>query len=167
MSLLGSFGKVLGTVAKGVVGFATGGIGGAATALAARPAASPAAVTPFAGFGGGGPIVGGTARFGPIEISGGVGKTTSYGGGLRITGGAPSNGQCPRGYHLNKSALPASKTHGAAPPRSICVRNRHVNALNGRAASRALRRLKRADKMTRKIHSLFHRPTRHTAKGKR
>lgn len=116
-------------------------------------------------IGGGAGISVGKYNFG---IGGEVGKRTtqSYYGEITTSPStaAGQGGSCPRGFHLNKHALPASKRHGAVPARTICVRNRHVNALNGRAAGRALRRLKRADKMTRKIHSLFHRPARKTGK---
>lgn len=145
MSLLGKIGGALG---GGVKGFLSGGVTGAVSGLFGGgnrpPAPVPAGTLPGTGQGG-------TAFHFP-----GFGFThLSPGGG----GGAvqPSGGGCPKGFHLNKHALPASKSHGAVAARTICVRNRHTNALNGRAASRALRRLKRADKMTRKIHHLFHR----------
>ncbi|HDZ44417.1 MAG TPA: hypothetical protein ENH80_10805 [Phycisphaerae bacterium] len=46
---------------------------------------------------------------------------------------------CPTGFHLDKRS------------RSRCVRNRRMNPLNGRAASRAIRRIKGARKMLQKI----------------
>lgn len=48
-------------------------------------------------------------------------------------------GACPRGYHLDKKT------------RSYCVKNRRMNVLNGRAASRAIRRIKGARKMLMRI----------------
>lgn len=154
MSLLGSIGKGLAGIAKGAVSM----IPVAGPALAGlipqggRPAgpAMPAISNPFVGVQAG-------AALGPFSGGVSIGKTTTYGGNVNFSGTGNGAG-CPKGYHLNKHALPASKRHGAVPARSLCVRNRHLNALNGRAAGRALRRLKRADKMTRKIHRLFHRP---------
>ena len=46
---------------------------------------------------------------------------------------------CPTGFHPDKKT------------RSRCVRNRRMNPLNGRAASRAIRRIKGARKMLQKI----------------
>lgn len=69
-------------------------------------------------------------------------------------GGAqsPNGTACaPSGYHLNKHALPPSKKHGAVAARTILVRNRHMNPLNGSAARRAIRRLKGAKKAFRDI----------------
>lgn len=54
--------------------------------------------------------------------------------GLDILGAA-----CPAGWHLDKKT------------RSRCVRNRRMNPLNGRAATRAIRRIKGARKMLQKI----------------
>jgi hypothetical protein len=60
------------------------------------------------------------------------------------------------GYHLNKHALPACKSHGAVPARSILVRNRHRNPANGAAIKRAASRLKAAEKIFRKVLTLRH-----------
>lgn len=114
--------------------------------------------------------VSGQMSMGGFTVGGEFGKRTEQTFFGQVSGGstaAGQNGSCPRGFHLNKHALPASKRHGAVPARSLCVRNRHLNALNGRAAGRALRRLKRADKMTRKIHHLFHRTPRKAIGRKR
>ena len=53
--------------------------------------------------------------------------------------GAGAGGACPAGFHLDKRS------------RSRCVRNRRMNPLNGRAATRAIRRIKGARKMLQKI----------------
>lgn len=162
--------SLLSTIGKGLVGFATGGPAGAALGIASsfmpgRPSAPPAPQMPF-GVGAG--ITAGNYQIGgEVGIFRGAKVGINFGPstGPNVTPGG--GGACPRGYHLNKHALPASRSHGAVPPRSICVRNRHMNALNGRAAGRALRRLKRADKMTRKIHSIFHRPQRRLTSGRK
>lgn len=52
---------------------------------------------------------------------------------------AGAGGGCPAGFHLDKKT------------RSRCVRNRRMNPLNGRAAMRAIRRVKGARKMLQKI----------------
>ena len=59
------------------------------------------------------------------------------------------NGECPKGYHLNKT-----KTADGQPERSFCVRNRKINYANGRAARRAGRRLKGTVRQLRKSFSL-------------
>ena len=58
-----------------------------------------------------------------------------------ITGplAAQPGAACPAGFHLDKRS------------RSRCVRNRRMNPLNGRAATRAIRRIKGARKMLQKI----------------
>jgi hypothetical protein len=59
------------------------------------------------------------------------------------------NGECPKGYHLNKSG-----TADGAGPRTFCTRNRRTNFANGRAARRAGRRLKGTVRVLRKSFSL-------------
>lgn len=151
MSLLGSFG---GALMGGVKGFLSGGpvgavagvvqsFGGAqpGTAVATIPQ-SPMRPPTFGGFG-----VGGN-----VSIGGSQGIQLGYG--LNVGGGtsvAATGGQCPSGYHLNKHPLAASKKHGAVPARSICVANRTMNPMNGKAAVRSIRRLKRSSKIARKI----------------
>lgn len=155
------FSTIIGDVGKVATGFATGGPGGAIGAIGSLfGGPKPAAPT----FGAPVPGTGGIAIGGSIPglISGGIAVGFSGSGGAV----APQGGACPRGYHLNKHALPASKRHGAVAARTLCVRNRHMNPLNHRADARALRRLKRADKMTRKIHNLFHHTRRAIGRGK-
>lgn len=159
MSLLGT----LGGIAGGLAGFATGGIGGAiagfkgGTSLfsggggsAPLPSLPTMAPQSTGGIFGGGGILPGV--FGP-------GGTLSHYLDPQGNIQGASGGQCPRGYHLNKHALSASKRHGALPARSICVRNRHLNPMNPRALSRALRREKRARKIVRRLHVFA--PVRH------
>ena len=70
-----------------------------------------------------------------------VAQTLPQGVLANITGPlAPRPGAaCPAGFHLDKRT------------RSRCVRNRRMNPLNGRAATRAIRRIKGARKMLQKI----------------
>jgi hypothetical protein len=133
-----------GAIAGGVMGLASGGGGSPGTAVAVRPAAP---VTPFGGFG-----IGGGATIGPGGAQVGYGLTW---GGQPTATATIAAGQCPKGYHLNKHPLKASRTHGAVAARSICVRNRHMNPLNYRALRRALTREKRAGKIVRRLH-IFH-----------
>lgn len=166
MSLLSSIGKgITGAIGGFVTGGPAGAVAGGAMGLfggpgGGRPPAPPAIFNAPTAGNTGITLGGGLSIPGLGGIGGGVAVGWTGSGGAV----APQGGGCPRGYHLNKHALPASKRHGAVAARTLCVRNRHVNALNGRAAGRALRRLKRADKMTRKIHSLFHHRTVHSAK---
>lgn len=61
----------------------------------------------------------------------------------------PSGGAAPSGYHLNKSGYYTQA--GYVPPRSKYVRNRSRNLSNGKANTRALRRLAAWDKQERKL----------------
>jgi len=122
--------SVLGGIVKVGVGLATGGVGGAITSLvggAGRPNFGPQINMPF-----------------PVKGPGGV-SLPGFGGGAETT--------CPRGYHLNKKPLAACKSHGAKAARTMCVRNRSVNPMNYRALTRSLKRIKRAQKIVRKIHA--------------
>ena len=127
-------GGIVGGIVGGVTGF-TGG-GGPGTAVSKLPntgyGSLPGMNMPFPVMGPGGvPLPG----YNPQGITAGAG------------------GSCPRGYHLNKKPLAASRTHGAVPAHSTCVRNRHINPLNARAITRSLRRVKRARKLVSKLQS--------------
>lgn len=148
MSLLGSIGKAITQIGGAAVGFATGGIGGAiaGSGLLRPPASLPAAPGAMS-FGVPDWLNVGPKINMPFPVTGP--------GGSQLPGYAPgaTNGQCPRGYHLNKHALAPSKQHGAVAPRSMCVRNRSINPLNPRAVTRSLKRLKRARKLVSKLQS--------------
>lgn len=139
----GKAGKVLGKVGKIAGNIGTGGLAGTALGLAtsALQRKSGGRLPAFGGIGGPGGFT--LPGFGLIG-----------GGNRRIE---PQDGQCPKGYHLNKST-----TADGLPPRSICVRNRSMNASNGRAIARAARRLTRAKKQYRKVLTILGAP----AKGK-
>lgn len=145
MSLLGT----LGGIAGGIVGFATGGPGGA-----------------IAGYQGGTKLFGGgtvttlpSLPGGPSPFAGGNTGPSWLGPGSTIAkfldpqGNISAGGGCPKGYHLNKKPLAAGKHHGAVAAGAMCVRNRHINPLNARAITRSLRRVKRARKLVAKLHS--------------
>lgn len=156
--------SILGGIAGG---FLTGGPGGALLggvgALVGgggRPAPpSPSGGGPFGPYG----VTGGITIGGPngIGIGGRIAPT-----GYAPAGGAPAGGGAPKGYHLNKHPLPACKSHGAVPARSIYVRNRRMNPLNPRALRRALSREKSARKLLSKLH-IFHHVRRAAPKRKR
>jgi len=151
MSLLGSLGGVLGRVAGGALGFATGGVGGAIAGFIGQPKPPGTAMTVPAGPGAAPSMFGGGGFNMPFPVMGP--------GGLPLPGFNPGgvvvaqNGACPKGYHLNRKALGASKRHGAVAPGTMCVRNRHINALNAKAITRSLRRVKRARKLVAKLHA--------------
>lgn len=143
--------SLLSTIGAGISGFLTGGpagalvgvagaiAGGGGTSVVARPQL-PVPLptgTPFGGSGGGGFL---------------QGMNQQANKWLQNQGIAPSAGSCPRGYHLNKHALAATRSHGAVPARSICVRNRSMNPLNPRALKKALSREKRARKLLSRLH---------------
>lgn len=134
-------------------GFLTGGPAGAAAGgvLGAfgggKPAPQPPPPTPI-GIGG------------AINMGGPFGVTASGRLNLPWNNAAPATvaaGQAaPRGYHLNKHALPACKSHGAVAAHTIYVRNRRMNPLNPRALRKALHREKAARKLMSKLHIFSH-----------
>ena len=149
-------------LSSAVKGFLSGGVTGALTG------AIPKSLTRSGGGGGPPPSI-------PSPFGGGMNPGVSIGGpyGINIGFGQFGSGAqpspqggigCPRGYHLNKHALAASRRHGALPARSICVRNRHINPMNPRAISRSLRRIKRASKIVRRLHAFS--PVRHSASSR-
>jgi hypothetical protein len=129
-----------GALRGGMAGYQAGS--GAGTSMVhATP--TPPMTAPGGGWGGTGVSIGG-----PLGID--IGSWHFGQGGVATPSGAAG---CPKGYHLNKHPLAASKRHGAMPARSMCVRNRHMHPLNSRALVRSLRRLKRARKLVSKLHS--------------
>jgi len=68
--------------------------------------------------------------------------------GLMVAGATPGGG-CPQGFHPNKSDY--MTTAGFVAQGSKCVRNRRRNLSNGRANTRALRRMAAWDKQERKL----------------
>jgi hypothetical protein len=147
MSLVKSGGKL-------AIGAATGGVGSALMSLLGSSGGGGA---PRLNFGGGSP--GGSLNpltQGPVAWMQNMGAIPRTG---RI---APQNGQCPKGYHLNKHDLQAGKHVSAAPARTVCVRNRHLNPANGRAIGRSVRRIKAGEKQYRRVFTIMH----HKAAGK-
>lgn len=144
--------SLLSTLGAGITGFLTGGPAGAAMGVASAVFNSPGTsgrppMPALPTWGSGGAIsIGGPSG---VNVSGGFNFGQPGGGGA---GPSSSAGGCPRGYHLNKSALPASRRHGAVRARSICVRNRSMNPLNPKALRRALGREKRARKLISRLH---------------
>jgi hypothetical protein len=61
----------------------------------------------------------------------------------RAVPGGMTGMECPKGYHWSKHS-------------GKCVRNRRMNPMNGRAASRAIRRIKAAEKMLKRIFTVSH-----------
>lgn len=61
----------------------------------------------------------------------------------RLVPGGMTGNECPKGYHWSKRS-------------GKCVRNRRMNPMNGRAAGRAIRRIKAAEKMLKKIFAVSH-----------
>ena len=143
--------SLLGNIAGGLIGFATGGVGGAVAgwqqggALTSPKPPGVSSLPSIPGFGGGGFNM-------PFPVSG-PGGIPLPGYNPQGTSVATQGGGCPRGFHLNRKPLAASKRHGAVPALSMCVRNRHINPLNARAITRSLRRVKRARKLVAKLQS--------------
>lgn len=98
-------------------------------------------------------ITGGITLPGGYTIGAGGQITKGIEGHVTVSPGSGSGG-CPSGYHLNKHALPASRSHGAVGPRAICVRNRSMNPMNGRAVARAARRIHAGEKLLRRIYQV-------------
>jgi hypothetical protein len=92
-----------------------------------------------------------------IQLPGGISFDLPFSGragaGFMRTGGKgrvqPVEGQCPKGFHLNKH-----RSFDGLPARSFCTRNRRVNFANGRAAGRAGRRLRGTVKLLKKSFTL-------------
>lgn len=129
--IVGSFFGPAGTAIGQAVGqsFAPKPAAGAAATTTQVGAFSPAAGFPDLSLNGAAPTV-------PVAAAGKLPPGVL----ANITGPlSPAGGACPTGFHLDKRT------------RSKCVRNRRMNPLNGRAASRAIRRIKGARKMLQKI----------------
>ncbi len=147
-SLLGTIGGIVG----GIGGFIAGGPGGAvAGATAGRnigdaingPAGGPPVSSPF-----------GSTPFGGGYTGGNYSSNNPTPGATGATGDTCSM-RYGKGSHLNKRTLQASKKHGVQPPGTYCVRNRHMHFGNSRAAVRAIRRLKGAHRIFKKIDKLI------------
>jgi hypothetical protein len=174
MSLLG---KLFG-VAKG---FATGGPGGAVSALLPKQKRSILTSLPDS-------TIYSEERFGPGGAFGSkrTMKTYTDGGGAGPYGGMQTpnlpalyaGAACPIGYRLNKSTYitrgGGTSRWGAAgslivhPKGSTCVKRRRRNVGNARALRRAISRVKGFVKLARKAHSLVgghRRPTKMIGKG--
>lgn len=135
--------SLLGSIVGGIAGFATGGIGGAITGWQAGGGGSTLPALPGGGSTGGGINM-------PWQVNGPGGVPLP---GFNPQGVTAAGGSCPKGYHLNKHPLAATHRHGAVPARSLCVRNRSMQALNSRAITRSLKRIKRARKLVSKLHA--------------
>lgn len=137
-SLFGAAAPIVGGFLGGPVGAAIGGaIGGAVnTASQANQIqrAQSVAASSFAATGFTAPPITLNGMPPPVPVA----QTLPPGMLANITGPV-TGGACPTGWHLDKRT------------RSRCVRNRRMNPLNGRAASRAIRRIKGARKMLQKI----------------
>lgn len=67
-----------------------------------------------------------------------------------------ANGQlCLRGYHLNKSEYFHKRLQMVVQPGTACVKNRRMNPLNPRAASRAMRRLDGFSRATKSVERMM------------
>lgn len=163
--LFSFLGKAVGTVAKGVIGFATGGIPGAAAAVAPSifpPAPGKTTSPPMAsGFlplsttGQAMPGTGIQVQFPKLGGLGGggveIGHFTGAGTAMVPAGVKPGTCVAP-GFRTNKSHY--YTRGGEVMPGTKCVRTRRMNPLNPRAASRAMARLvsaKRAAKFLGRI----------------
>jgi len=136
------FSSIVKGISGAVAGFATGGPIGAVLGGVGAFVPPPAAA-PGAGFGGAPVQAFATqvrgARLPALPRFPGT-PPALPGIPIPIPGfGGDTGGACPAGFHLDKRT------------RSRCVRNRRMNPLNGRAAMRAIRRVKGARKMLQKI----------------
>jgi hypothetical protein len=151
-------GKVVGGVAKvasgAVGGFLSGGpvgaIGGAITSIIKPSTSKPTTVAlPFAS-----PQVQRLPTLTSSALPGIGTAVSSYGPATSSQGGAP--GQfCLKGYHKNKSAYFHKRLNMWVDEGSACVKNRRMNPLNPRAASRAMRRLDGFSKATRSVEKMM------------
>ena len=84
----------------------------------------------------------------PTGPGGIIGALPGVRGGVSGFAQEPTDGVCPKGFHLNKAEYYLKSENAIIPERSRCVKNRHRNPDNGRASSRAANRL-----LARKRHS--------------
>lgn len=149
---------VLKRAGRGAVGFLTGGPVGAIAGVTAPIGPARAGLPSFPPPGSIARPGGGTVPILNVPGVRGVLERAFPGGstGLQaarsiaipaLTAGAPMSG-CPQGYHPNKTSYMTQA--GFVAKGSKCVRNRRRNLSNGRANTRALRRLAAWDKQERK-----------------
>jgi len=157
---------VLRRIGKGALGFATGGPVGAVRAVIPQAFGFGGRVSPSTSFRGPNialPPVGSVPRPGggsiPILRVPGVRGTLerAFPGGATglqvarevVSGVSAPGGGCASGFHPNKSAYMTRA--GFIEKGTRCVRNRRRNLSNGRANTRALRRMAAWDKQERKL----------------
>lgn len=124
------------SVAKATTGMRPGGV---MVSGVAQPLFQPVGQAPFS-----------TARIAPSPIPMLPVTPTSANSG-RVTGalvGAGAGTPCTSGYHYNKTEY-YTKRYGVVSKGSVCVKNRRRNPLNPRALSRAMSRIKSAQKAVR------------------
>lgn len=125
--------------------------------------------TPRVGAGGTvGPGMGGVIKLpSGLTMSGGIGMSPygltvdpSTGGAIDMGGGGtamvPSGACAIKGYHLNKHGY-FTHRDGWIPPHSKCVKNRHRNPLNPRAARHAAGRLHGFQKLVARVERVVRR----------
>lgn len=145
---LGGVAKVAGGIIGGPVGGVLQGVGGiiAPTAQAAppvltsRPYGGSIGISTPVGFGGTLGINVGAQQYSGLPVSMAGGGMVPYAG----AAAAP-----PQGYHLNKTGY-FLKNGQYVPPRSRYVRNRRMNAANGRALRRSISRAKSFDNLVKR-----------------
>lgn len=155
--LFGFLGKAAGGILRtagkllpGPAGFAAGALGGA---LAGGPGRTPSISQvsqrpiPFNPFGAKPVQQAPPIRLGPIGINPGA---IAPGGKPFISTVQDAGVACPSGFHPNKSDY-FLKDGTFVPKGSRCVKNRRRNALNPRAASRAISRIESAKKATKAL----------------
>lgn len=132
-------GSFLKKVAKGALGFVTGGPVGAIAALSGPSGPTGVARLPAPGQI---PRPGTPGTQSILSVPGVAGTLQQFvpGGATGLMLAASPGGQgCPKGYHLNKSGYMTRA--GFVQAGTKCVRNRRRNLSNGRANSRALSRM--------------------------
>ena len=133
-------------VQRGIMGAAAGALPGGSIFAGLFGGGTPRPPSSAGGFA----LGGGSVGFGDVHVN--LPAISFGGGGAGLAPGA--NGACPKGWHLNKHPLAACKSHGAVGRGQVCVRNRHMNPMNGRAVSRAARRIHRGEKLLRRIFTV-------------
>lgn len=166
--LFGFIGKALGTVAK-IGGAIVPGIGGTvlktvgnvlvptksvsmakATAAQSLPVLRSSNTQPyFAGLPSSPPVLkaGSGVSIGPggVQIGSYAPQLPAQSGTSGALVGSGAGTPCTAGYHYNKTAY-YTKRYGVVEKGSVCVKNRRRNPLNPRALSRAMSRVKSAQK---------------------
>lgn len=165
-------GKALGTVAGVAGSVLPGPLGtlakGVSAVLTPKPVSIAKSSTMLALPQGASPPIGSGVSIGPggVQIGTFGSPAPAYPTSAGPLVGQPSTAVCASGYHHNKTTY-YTKKYGVIAKGTVCVRNRRRNPLNPRALSRAMSRVKSAQKAVRCLQLFAGPAARASARGGR